>query len=175
LLCLFLCSAEKIYFGFILKRLSKEIIHFFQRQGFIIISTIDKNGCPHNSCKGIVKIYSKGQIYLMDLYKARTFVNLKRNPNISISAIDEHKFTGYCLKGRAEIVEVDQLKPDILKAWEDKITSRITHRVLKNIRGDKGHSHHPEVQLPTPEYMISIKVDEIVDLTPSKLKIAEGV
>jgi len=121
-----------------------------------------------------VKIYSKGQVYLMDLYKERTFRNLERNPNISLTAVDEHKFKGYCLKGKAEIVEMDKLKSDILKAWEDKIASRITHRVLKNISGEKGHSHHPEVQLPTPEYMISIKVDEIVDLTPHKLKITKG-
>ena len=117
-----------------------------------------------------MKIYPNGQIYLMDLYKARTFVNLKRNPKISITAVDEHKFTGYCLKGRADIVEADQLKPDIIKAWEDKITSRITHRVLKNISGEKGHFHHPEVQLPSPEYMIVIKVDEVVDLTPYRLE-----
>ena len=158
-----------------MKSIHRQIIHFFQSQSFVIVSTIDQNGRPHNSCKGIVKIYPKGQIYLIDLYKARTFRNLKQNPNISLTAVDEHKFKGYCLKGRAEITEIDKLKPDILKAWEDKIASRITHRVLKNISGEKGHSHHPEVQLPAPEYIISIKVDEIVDLTPGKLKIAEEV
>lgn len=153
----------------------REIIQFLENQGFVIVSTIDDNGKPHCSCKGIVKINPNGQIYLMDLYKARTFINLKRNTKISITAVDEHKFKGYCLKGKAEIVEIDKIKPDIIKAWEDKITSRITQRVLKNISGEKGHSYHPEVQLPIAEYMIVIKVDEIVDLTPHRLKMIKGV
>lgn len=153
-----------------MKRLSEEIINFFQNRGFVIVSTIDKNGNPHNSCKGIVKIEPNGRVYLLDVYRDRTFENLKYNPKISITAVDEHNFKGYCLKGKSEIIETNKLNNDILKAWEDKITSRITQRVLKNIRGEKGHSRHPEVQLPRPEYMISMEVEEIIDLTPHQMR-----
>lgn len=153
-----------------MKLITDDIIRFFQRQHFTIISTIDANGDPHSSCKGIVSMDENGQVYLLDLYHMGTFNNLKRNPRISITCVDEHKFKGYSLKGKAKIIQKNKLKPQIIKAWEDKISSRITQRVLRNIRGERGHSRHPEALLPEPKYLIAMKVEEIVDLTPHHLK-----
>ena len=150
--------------------LSREIINFFKNQGFVILSTIDSNGAVHNSCKDIIDIEPEGKVYLLDAYRARTFANLENNQNASITVVDEHKFKGYCLKGKAKIVESDGLRAEILKAWEDKIASRATQRVLKNIRGEKGHSRHPEIQLPRPQYMIYLQAEEVVDLTPHKMR-----
>lgn len=146
------------------------IVTFFQSQRFTIISTIDKNGCPHNSCKGIVEMGRNGTVYLLDLYKAVTYQNLMRNSFISITAVDEHKFTGYCLKGKAAIVKKDRVNKRIFKLWEDKITGRITHRLLKNMRGEKGHAMHPEALLPKPTYLIAVEVKEIVELMPPHIK-----
>lgn len=153
-----------------MKKLTAEIIQFFQNQGCVVVSTLDKRGFPHSSCKGLVKIGEHGKIYLLDLYQARTYKNLRRNPRISITAFDEHKFRGYCLKGKAEIIKKDKLRPEIIKAWEDRITSRITQRLLKNIREEKGHPAHPEALLPQPKYLIAMDVEEAVDLTPPILK-----
>lgn len=150
--------------------LSKEIIRFFQDQGFVILSTIDNNGIPHSSCKDIVDIDADGKVYLLDAYRAKTFANLKNNQNACITVVDEHKFKGFCLKGKARVTDVNELDPKILKVWEDRITNRMTSRVLKNIRGERGHAKHPEVQLPKPQCMICIEVDEIVNLTPHKLR-----
>jgi len=151
-------------------RLTNDIIHFLHNQGFVIVSTIDSRGFVHNACKGIVKINPDGRIYLLDLYRAKTHANLKSNPHISITAIDEHKFIGYCLQGKARILPQGKLQPEIIKAWEDRITSRLTQRLLKNIREEKGHSRHPEVLLPEPQYLIVMKVEEVIDLTPRHLK-----
>ncbi len=151
-------------------KLSDEIIHFLYRQHYTVISTIDKDGAIHNSCKGIVNIDKKGRIYLLDLYKQRTYENLKNDPNIALTVVDEHKFKGYSLKGKAKIIIEDKIKPDILAAWDKKISGRISHRILKNISGEKGHARHPEILLPKPEYIIEVRVDKIVDLTPHKLK-----
>lgn len=153
-----------------MKRLSSEIIQFFHNQGFVVVSTIDANGFVHNSCKGIVKIERKGRIYLLDLYRNLTYLNLKHNNRMSITAFDEHKFIGYCLKGKAKTQEETKLAPDSIKAWEDRIASRLTQRLLRNIRQEKGRSYHPEVFLPNPEYMIAMEIEEVVDLTPRHLK-----
>lgn len=153
-----------------MKRLNAEIIRFFQSQGFIIVSTIDRKGLLHNSCKDIVQINAEGRIYIFDLYRGRTYENLQQDPRISITAVDEHKFKGYCLKGEAKIIKIEELAPEIIRAWEDKITSRVSKRVLKNIRGEKGHPQHPEVLLPQPEYMIVVEAQEVVDLTPHHLR-----
>jgi general stress protein 26 len=150
--------------------LTEEICSFLHRQGFVIVSTIDKNGSIHNSCKGIVRIEKIGRIYLMDLYIHRTFRNLRRNQNISITAVDEHGFAGYCLKGKARILKEKELEPGIIRDWEEKITSRITQRLIKNIKGEKGHPSHPEASLPKPKYVIRIEVQKVIDLIPASFK-----
>lgn len=150
--------------------IAPDIVEFFHNQHFTVISTIDKKGYPHNSCKGIVQIDESGKVYLLDLYMSKTYENLNANPHISITAVDEHKFKGYCLKGKAKIVQKNKVSKGILKLWEDKITSRISHRLLKNIKGEKGHAAHPEALLPTPTYLIVVDVEEIVDLIPGHIK-----
>ncbi|MDD4938948.1 MAG: pyridoxamine 5'-phosphate oxidase family protein [Candidatus Omnitrophica bacterium] len=153
-----------------MKRLSEEIIRFFYSQGFVIVSTIDKEGLAHNSCKGLIEINHNGMVYLLDLYRARTLENLKNNPSIGVTAVDEHKFVGYSLVGKAKVLHEEQLKPHIIKAWESRISSRLTQRLLRNIREEKGHPRHPEILLPRPEYMIAMEVERVIDLTPHHLK-----
>jgi general stress protein 26 len=153
-----------------MKKLPQAVIQFFQNQGFVIVSTVGDDGIPHNSCKGILKISSDGQVYLLDLYKAQTYKNLKRNPKISITAVDEHQFKGYSLKGKAKILLGDKLSSDIIKLWDDRITGRVTKRIMRNIREEKGLTHHAEVLLPQPEYMIVMEPEEIIELTPSNLR-----
>jgi len=153
-----------------MKRLTESVIRFFHKQPYTIVTTIDKNGSLHNSCKGIVDIEESGRVYLLDLYKENTYRNLKEDSHISITAIDEHRFMGYSLKGMARIVKREKVNSHIIKSWEDRIKKRITQRVLKNIRGEKGHSRHPEARLPKPEYLIEVEVKEITDLTPHHIK-----
>jgi predicted pyridoxine 5'-phosphate oxidase superfamily flavin-nucleotide-binding protein len=148
------------------KELSEEILHFFQKQSFNIVSTIDRDGFPHSSCKGIVKIDKTGRLYLLDLYRGKTWENLRYNPHIAVTAVDEHRFKGYCLKGKAEIISEKVLDYHIAEAWEKRVAKRIAQRVLKNIRGLKGHPRHPEADLPKPKYLIVMEVEKIVDLTP---------
>ena len=153
-----------------MKRLSNEVVNFFLAQGCVVVSTIDRKGFVHSACKGIVKISASGRVYLLDLYKGSTHDNLRRNPHVSISAFNEHKFSGYCLKGKAVILPEERLRYSLMKAWEARITSRITQRLLKNIREEKGHPRHPEALMPKPEYLIVMQVDEVIDLTPHHLK-----
>lgn len=155
-----------------MNRLNRDIAHFLYSQGYVVISTVDKDGFPHSACKGIVEIdQDKNLIYLLDVYRARTHENLMHNPNLSITAVDEHAFTGFCLKGKARMLPEGSLGPDILKAWEERITTRLTRRLLKNIQGGKGGKHHPEALLPNPKYLICVEIKEIVDLTPRNMRI----
>ncbi|MFC1675419.1 pyridoxamine 5'-phosphate oxidase family protein [Candidatus Omnitrophota bacterium] len=151
-------------------KITPEIIQFFHGQGFVIVSTVDRDGSPHSSCKGIVEINEGGKVYLLDLYRERTLGNLKINPQISITAVDEHKFRGYSLKGRAKEFSGAELPAHLLRAWEERITGRLTQRLLRNIHEEKGHPRHPEALLPKPEYLIEMEVESIVDLTPHHLK-----
>ena len=151
-------------------KLSDDIINFFQKQGFVIISTLDEKGFIHCSAKGIVGIEAKGKVYLIDLYRAKTFNNLKNNNLVSITSVDENSFTGYTLKGRAMIVERENIKEHVVKEWEERVIKRISDRVIKNVRRDRKSSSHPEARFPVPEYLIEIDVEAVVDLAPAELK-----
>jgi hypothetical protein len=151
-------------------QIKEDVVRFFQEQGFVIISTIDKSGSLHSACKGIVDINSEGKIHLLDLYRGTTLDNLKNDPNISITAVNEHKFKGYCLKGKASVVKIDEVSSELMANWEAKINSRVSQRIIKNIQGEKGHPLHPEILLPRPEYMIAVEIHSVIDLTPHKLK-----
>ena len=153
-----------------MKPISAAIIDFLRTQGFVVISSIDKNGFPHSSCKDIVKIDPLGEIYLMDVYHGVTSQNILNNSRVSISVVDEHKFIGFCLKGRARMIQDKVISQELLKIWEDNITARLAKRLLKNLVQDKGQRHHPEASLPHPKYLIALEVEEIVDLAPHYLK-----
>lgn len=153
-----------------MKTLPDEVIQFFHKQNFTVVSTVGSDGLPHNACKAIVKINKSGRVYLLDLYKRETFKNLTSNPHIAVTGVDEHRFKGFSLKGKAKIVKGDKISSQIIRAWEKRLNNRITQRVLKNIGGEKGHAEHPEARFPKPEYMIVMEVQEIVDLTPQHLR-----
>ncbi len=146
------------------------IVNFFSRQNFVIASTLDAEQKIHCSAKGIAGIEPEGKIYLIDLYFARTFENLRRNPTLSLTSVDEHVFTGYTLKGKGEIVAREKIAAGIVKSWEEKVVQRVSTRVIKNIQTDKQGKHHPEARFPHPKYLIVARVEQIVDLTPAHLK-----
>lgn len=150
--------------------LNDEIAYFFQQQSFTIVSTLDSQGRIHSACKGVVSIEPSGRVYLLDLYHGKTYANLKNNPCMSLTGVDERRFSGYCLKGSARIARADELSTEVIAAWEKKLNSRITQRVIDSIHGRKAHKRHPEVLMPKPKYLIVMDVDEAIDLTPTHLK-----
>jgi len=154
--------------------LSLGIMSCLEKQGYVIVSTLDSKGAIHCVAKGIVGIEKEGRVYLIDLFRANTFNNLKRNSTVSITAIDEHHFIGYTLKGKAKIVEREKIKDHIIKKWEDRVIQRASNRLIRNIQKEKKTSHHPEASFPHPQYLIEVDVEEIVDLTPTHLKKESG-
>lgn len=148
-------------------KIDKDIIHFFEKQDMVIVSTIDAQGRIHCSVKGIISTDSDEKILLVDLYLYCTFRNLKKNPTISITAIDEHLFKGYTLQGEAEIIERDRMHESIFEEWERRVVVRISKRITRSVKAGMKSSHHHEAQLPLhPKYLISITVKNVVDLAP---------
>jgi len=135
-------------------KISAEVINFLDRQGFVVVSTIDSQGTINSSAKGIVKVEEDDKVYLIDLYRANTFSNLRDNPTITITAIDERRFKGYSLKGRAQVVEGKDVDDNIIKEWEDRVVSRISKRLVSDIQEDKKASNHPEARFPKPSILL---------------------
>lgn len=146
------------------------VIKLLKDHGFVIVSTLDKDGAIHCSAKGVVEVKNKGEVYLIDLYKRITYTNLKRDPTISLTVIDEDRFIGFTLKGEAKIVKKEKISNELVRKWKKKIIERISKRVIRNIKKDRGSAKHPESMFPSPEYLIEVDVKKIIDLTPTHLK-----
>jgi uncharacterized pyridoxamine 5'-phosphate oxidase family protein len=149
-----------------MKELDDNIIHFLEKQGFVIVSTLDKDGGIHCSAKGIVGVEKRGIVLLLDLYKAQTLKNLKNNPVITLTAVDEHFFIGYALKGKAVIVEKEAIESAIMRKWEERVIRRISKRSIKHIKDEIKSYAHPEANFPLPQYLIKMEVKKIVNLAP---------
>ena len=148
-------------------KLDRDIIHFMAQQGFVIVSTLDEKGHIHCSAKGIVGLEERGKIYIIDLYLQKTYKNLKRNPIVSITSVDEHNFKGFTLQGKARVVPREDIKEHIMQRWEEKIINRISKRVVKGVQLESKSQSHFEAHLPHhPQYLIEIDVENIIDLSP---------
>lgn len=147
-------------------KIPDNIVYFFEKQGFVIVTTIDSAGFPHNSCKGMLEI-KKDKVYLIDLYQGNTYRNLKNNQMIGITAVQEHQFKGYSLKGRGKIVMENEIPPALLKKWKIKKAGRTTSRIIRNIRAEKKDDAHPEASFPEPNHIVVVEVEEIIDLVVS--------
>ncbi|MCF7870088.1 MAG: pyridoxamine 5'-phosphate oxidase family protein [Candidatus Omnitrophica bacterium] len=153
-----------------MKEIPDKVAKLLKEHGFVIVSTLDRDGGIHCSAKGVVDVKEEGRVYLIDLYKRVTYINLQRDPNITITAIDEDQFIGFSLKGKTKIVKRSKIKESIIKQWEKKLVERISKRVIKNVKKDRGSTKHPESKFSQPEYLIEMRVDQIIDLTPTHLK-----
>jgi uncharacterized pyridoxamine 5'-phosphate oxidase family protein len=138
-----------------------------KKQGYVIVATLDDMGRIHCSAKGIVGLEAEGRIYLIDLYKARTYKNLANNPIVSLTFVNEHQFAGYTLQGKAKIVEREDIADHIIEEWEEKVIQRISQRLIKNLQEGKQVAAHPEAAFPHPKYLIEVDVENIIDLAPS--------
>ena len=144
---------------------------FLEKEHYVIVASLNKNKNIHTSAKGVLEVDPKGKIYILDLYKAWTYRNVKRNSSVTLTLVDDHKFKGYSIEGRAKIIKEDILSKKTMKVWHDKLAKRIARRIVRHIKEETGeHKAIPEAKFPLPKYLIEVSVDRIVDLAPQKLK-----
>ncbi|MBF0522806.1 MAG: pyridoxamine 5'-phosphate oxidase family protein [Candidatus Omnitrophica bacterium] len=147
--------------------LPEEVLKFFTKQGAVIISTIDAKRRIHCSVKGLVRIEKQGKAFVVDLYSGKTYRNLLKNSKVSITAVDEERFIGYTLQGRAKIVPKSDISEKIIQDWESRIAQRISKRIVNSIHRGHTAKRHFEVHLPnTPRHLIEVEVESVIDLSP---------
>ncbi len=152
-------------------KIPDQVKSFLEKQHFAIVSSIEANNSLHTSAKGIIDINSKGKIFVLDLYKGQTYKNIKKNPNVTLTAIDDYKYTGYSIQGKAKITRENTISDKKMKAWHDNLAKRIARRVIRHVKNEvSGYEGIPEARFPIPKHLIEIDVEKIVDLAPHKLK-----
>jgi len=145
--------------------------HLLDKQHFVVVSTISGKSVVHTSAKGVVDVDSSGKIFILDLYKAKTYSNILKNPSVALTVIDEINFKGYSINGKAKIVEKHDISKDSMENWHEKLAKRIAKRVINHVKqGKPGKEVIPEASFPLPEYLIEVSAEGITDLAPQKLK-----
>ena len=147
--------------------LAEDVVNFLDEEGLGAVSTIDESGRIHGSIKEFLGVEPEGRVYLIDLYTNRTFRNLKRNPNISVTVINEQRFRGYTLQGTAKIIPREQIDSQAMRQREEKIINRISKRVIHNVKKDMQSKAQFESELPIhPKYLIEVDIEKVIDLSP---------
>lgn len=147
--------------------LSDEIIKLFSKQGAIVISTIDAHKRIHCSVKGLIGIEREGKVFVIDLYTGTTYRNLLKNSTVSLTVVDEERFMGFTLQGKAKIVSREEIKEHLVKEWEKRIIQRVSKRMIASIQRGHKTKKHFEADLPKhPQHLIEIDVENVIDLSP---------
>jgi len=148
-----------------------ETKHLLDKHHFAILSTQDTKNIIHTSAKGVIEVNPNGKIFVLDLYKGKTYRNLKRNPNVTLTVIDEHRYKGYSIEGKAKIIKEDSVPKKTLDIWHERLANRIAKRVIRHVKEEE-HSGKgiPEARFPFPKYVIEIFVNRVIDLAPHKLR-----
>ena len=133
------------------------------------MATHDEKGAIHTSAKGLLKLDAEGKIFLLDLYKGRTCRNIKKNPNVTLTFIDDRKFAGYAIMGKARIRRENAVPESTLKEWEKHISKRMARRIVSHVKQPQGVSDWiPEASFPAPKHVIEVKTERVVDLAPQR-------
>lgn len=146
----------------------EKVANFFKSRKVVLVMTMEEGGTIHSAVKGILEVDPKeGKILLVDLYSGETLRNIRNNPLVNITAIDEQRFEGYALQGRASIIPQDRIHEDFIRKWQDHITKRISERIVASVRSGKKSKKIFEAHLAMkPQYMIEVKADAVADLSP---------
>lgn len=149
--------------------LSKEVLLFLKKQKVVAVTTFDSQARIHCAVKGIVGLEPEGKVFVVDLYKGRTYKNLVKNSVVSITAVNEKKFEGFTLQGTAQIVLRKNISHHLVESWENKIIERISERIVSSIQSGKKTKANFEAELPLhPKYLIEIDVENVINLTPPR-------
>ena len=150
-------------------KINQEMERLLLKQNVVVVGTSGPDGLPNLSLKGVVKVDLEGSIYFLDLYRGKTRRNLERDPRVSLVVYDVPEFRGYQFAGEAELIESGPLFEETVERWKKKKTTLLSKRIIANIR--KGYSSgRSELSLPTPKYLVRVKVEKIHDLVPEALR-----
>jgi len=141
-----------------------EVLSFFKKEKSIAVASIDSRGKIHCSIKGLIEVKPSGEFYILDLYKATTYQNIRNNPNITIFAVDQVRYKGYALQGVAEVVNIKDSDKDIHEKWNKNVAERIAQRLVKNVQKGAGVYSHPESAFGKPLYLFLFRTEKIIDL-----------
>ncbi len=132
---------------------------------FLHVASCGLDSIPNAAAKFLLK-YEDGYIYLVDYVISKTWKNLKVNPKVSVSFINDDTLIGYQINGRVQIIENGILYNKLLDELNQKAVSLSASRILDGL--DKGKMHKNfEIEMTEKFVIFKIKVEEVVKISPT--------
>jgi predicted pyridoxine 5'-phosphate oxidase superfamily flavin-nucleotide-binding protein len=147
------------------KNLLENYLPFLSKGKFVNVATCNLERMPNVAPKPIAKT-KDNIIYLVDYVIGSTYANLKENPRVSISFVDDKTLTGYQLNGTVSIIDKGPEFEALSEEFQQIKTDFTVERILFNLRTGK-KTMATELSLPEKFIILKIKVIEIVEISSS--------
>ena len=142
--------------------LPKELITLLANKEFISVATCDFKGRANAAPKFVLKI-DANRIYLVDYTIGTSWKNLKMNPRVSLSLVDEMTLKGYQLNGAVKIMTRGKLYDAMRKEMTDKEIRLTTQHIIDEVRGNPTHETF-EILISEKFIIFEVTIDEVVEM-----------
>ncbi|MFA5038562.1 MAG: pyridoxamine 5'-phosphate oxidase family protein [Candidatus Omnitrophota bacterium] len=143
--------------------LLKDFLPFISKGKFVNAATCNQERMPNVAPKLIAKV-ENNIIYLVDYVMGATFINLKTNPRVSLSFVDDRSLTGYQLNGTVKVLESGEEFDALSEEFQQIKTSFTVERILYHVRSG-GKSSDSHIEMPEKFVILKVKVFEIVEIS----------
>lgn len=145
------------------ENLLKKFLPFISPGKFVNVATCNQERMPNVAPKLVAKL-DKNVIYIVDYVMGATYANLKENPRVSLSFVDDRTLTGYQLNGSGKVVDSGEEIEMFYEEFQQIKTNFTVERILYHVRrGEKSLDAH--VEMPEKFVILKVKVFEIVEIT----------
>ncbi len=146
-------------------QLLQKFMPFLSKGKFVNVATCNNERMPNVSPKLVAK-FEKNMLYLVDYVMGSTYVNIKENPRVSLSFVDESTLTGYQLNGTSTVLESGPEYAALVEEFHQIQTDFTVQRILYNVRSG-GKSNPAALPMPDRFAILKVRVIEIVEITSS--------
>ncbi len=122
-------------------KIPEEAKNFIEEGRLAYVATCSRDGRPHVVPKGSLAVLDDEHLVFADLYTGLTRRNLEENPRIAVVIVNPAAYTGYEIRGRAEMIERGPLF--------DQLAAKVTHGQMMYHRA---------------KHAVKIRIDEVVEL-----------
>ncbi len=143
-------------------KITEKIQELLGKRKFVSVGTATRDGRP-NSAPKLFLHAKRDSLYLIDHVMGQTVVNIKENPLVSVSFMEQDALEAYRLNGTAKVIERGKSYDAMLREWDEKVVKLSADRVIEAVRTGKKHEHF-EVEISEKFAILKIKINDVVKI-----------
>ncbi len=134
----------------------------------VSVASCDLNGKPNSAAKLLVEVAEPNRVFFLDYNHTQTYSNIKKNPQLSISFMDDAAFTGYRMTGFGEIIDSGKEYDAARKSWEKRLIGYEADRMVQRITG-RYSTKESENTLPKDFVIVKFTAKEAAVIKPDRV------